>query len=114
MSPALAAIFEILLVGVVLALIHVPLGNYIARIFTSARHLRVESGLYRVLRIDPKADQRWFTYAISVVAFSVVWLSEFSAPSSDTRRARTSSASRNSAEMDRSRMRSMKVFTPVS
>ncbi len=72
MSPALAAIFEILLVGVVLAAIHVPLGDYIARIFTSGKHLRVESGLYRVLRIDAKADQRWFTYAISVVAFSVV------------------------------------------
>ena len=72
MSPALAAIFEILLVGMVLALIHVPLGDYIARIFTSGKHLRVESGLYRVLRIDAGADQRWFTYAISVVVFSVV------------------------------------------
>ena len=72
MSPALAAIFEILLVAVVLAVIHVPLGDYIARIFTSRKHLRLESGLYRVLRIDAKADQRWFTYAISVVAFSVV------------------------------------------
>ncbi len=72
MSPALAAIFEILLVCVVLAVIHVPLGDYMARIFTSGKHLRVESGLYRVLRIDAKADQRWFTYAISVVAFSVV------------------------------------------
>ncbi len=72
MSPALAAILQIALVVAVLALIHVPLGDYMARFFTSGTHWRVERGLYRVLRIDAKADQRWFTYAISVVSFSIV------------------------------------------
>ncbi len=72
MSAAVAAILQILLVVVVLAVIHVPLGDYMALLFTSGKDLRVESGLYRILRIDAKADQRWFTYAISVVAFSVV------------------------------------------
>jgi len=72
MSPAVAATLEILLVVGVLAVIHIPLGNYMARIFTSGSSWRVERGLYRMVRIDAKADQRWFTYAISVLCFSVV------------------------------------------
>ena len=72
MSPAVAAGLQIALVVIVLALIHVPLGDYMARIFTSTRHNRFERGLYRTLRIDAKADQRWTTYLISVLAFTVV------------------------------------------
>ena len=72
MSPALAAGLQIALVVIVLALIHVPLGDYLARIFTSAKDNRVEGVLYRVLRIDAKAEQRWTTYLIAVVAFTVV------------------------------------------
>lgn len=72
MSPAIAAALQIAVVVAVLALIHVPLGDYMARIFMSDRHSRVERGFYRVLRIDPAADQRWFTYMLSVLAFSVV------------------------------------------
>ena len=52
MSPALAAGLQIALVVAALALVHVPLGDYMARIFTSARHNRVERGLYRTLRIE--------------------------------------------------------------
>ena len=72
MSPALAAGLQIALVVIVLALIHVPLGDYMARIFTASTDNKVESGLYRVLRIDAKAEQRWTTYLIAVVAFTVV------------------------------------------
>jgi K+-transporting ATPase ATPase A chain len=72
MSPAVAAGLQIALVVVVLALIHVPLGDYMARIFTTPRHNKVESVLYRTLRIDARADQRWTTYLISVLAFTVV------------------------------------------
>ena len=72
MSPALAAGLQIALVLVALALVHVPLGDYMARMFTASRHTRAERGFYRVLRIDPAADQRWSTYLLSVLAFSVV------------------------------------------
>ena len=72
MSPALAAGLQIALVVAALALVHVPLGDYIARLLTSPKNNRVESGLYRTLRIEPSADQRWTTYLLSVVAFSVV------------------------------------------
>lgn len=72
MSPALAAGLQIAMVVTVLALIHVPLGDYLARIFTTTKDNRVERGLYRVLRIDARAEQRWSTYLIAVVAFTAV------------------------------------------
>ena len=72
MSPWVAAALQILLVFAALALVHVPLGNFMARMYTSDRDNRVERAFYRVLRIDAKADQRWSTYLISVLAFSVL------------------------------------------
>lgn len=72
MSPWLAAALQIAVVVVVLAAIHVPLGDYLAHTLTSEKHWRVEKGLYRVLRVDSRADQRWFSYLISVVSFSAV------------------------------------------
>jgi len=61
MNSSLAGILQIVL-----------LGDYIARVFMSPKHLRVEKGFYRVIGIDPEADQRWGTYARSMLAFSGV------------------------------------------
>jgi potassium-transporting ATPase potassium-binding subunit len=72
MNSSLAGILQIVLLVVALAACYRPLGDYIARVFTSEKHLRVESGFYRVMGIDPDADQRWGTYARSMLAFSVV------------------------------------------
>ncbi len=72
MSPAVSAGLQIALVVAVLAVIHVPLGDYMARIFTSPKDSRVETGFYRLVRIDSKAEQRWTTYVIAVMAFSLV------------------------------------------
>ncbi|MGH3507101.1 MAG: potassium-transporting ATPase subunit KdpA, partial [Nocardioidaceae bacterium] len=55
-----------------LALAHRPLGDYLARVYTSTRHLRVERWIYRVVGVDPESDQRWRTYCLSVLAFSAV------------------------------------------
>lgn len=55
---------------VVLAACHVPLGDYMARVYTTERHLRVESAIYRLSGINPEADQRWPVYARSVLVFS--------------------------------------------
>jgi K+-transporting ATPase ATPase A chain len=72
MSSSLAGILQLLLLVAALAACYKPLGDYIARIFTSDKHLRVEKGLYRVVGIDPEADQRWGAYARSMLAFSGV------------------------------------------
>jgi K+-transporting ATPase ATPase A chain len=63
----------VLLAVIVLAvvgLLHVPLGDYVARVYTSGRHWRVERMLYRVCGIDPDSDQRWTHYLTALLAFS--------------------------------------------
>jgi K+-transporting ATPase ATPase A chain len=72
MNSSLAGILQIVLLVVALAVFYKPLGDYIARIFTTQKHSRVELGLYRVMGIDPEADQKWGTYARSLLAFSFV------------------------------------------
>ncbi len=72
MSGWVPAALEVAVVVLALAAVHVPLGNYMARILSPGPDLRVERWLYRVLRIDARADQRWSVYALSVLAFSVV------------------------------------------
>jgi K+-transporting ATPase ATPase A chain len=55
-----------------LALAYRPLGDYMARVYTSEKHWRVESALYRLVRVDPNTEQRWTTYAAGVLGFSFV------------------------------------------
>jgi potassium-transporting ATPase potassium-binding subunit len=69
LAPALAQI-AVLVVALAIA---VPfLGRYLAHIYTSPKHLAVERASYRVLRVDPDADQHWRTYTMSVLGFSLV------------------------------------------
>ncbi len=70
MNPSLAGVLQLVLLVAALAICYKPLGDYIARVFTSPKHLRVESGFYRVMGIDAEADQRWGAYARSMLAFS--------------------------------------------
>jgi len=72
MNPSLAGVLQIVLLVAALAACYKPLGDYMARIFMSPKHLRVESAFYRVMGIDAEADQRWGTYARSMLAFSGV------------------------------------------
>lgn len=55
-----------------LALVHKPLGDYLARVLMGTRHLRIERVVYRVGGIDPDADQTWARYLRSVLALSGV------------------------------------------
>jgi potassium-transporting ATPase potassium-binding subunit len=72
MSPVVAAVLQVALLVALLAVLHVPLGDYMARVFTSDRHTRLERLIYRAAGIDAAADQRWAVYARSVLAFSFV------------------------------------------
>ena len=71
MSATWIAVGQILVLVALLAAAHVPLGGYMARVFTSPTHLRVERASYRALRVDPDADQRWSTYLLSLLGFSL-------------------------------------------
>jgi potassium-transporting ATPase potassium-binding subunit len=72
MNSSLAGVLQIVLLVLALAICYKPLGDYIAGIFTSDKHLRVERGFYRLVGIDPEADQKWGTYARAMLAFSAV------------------------------------------
>jgi K+-transporting ATPase ATPase A chain len=72
MNTTTAAILMIAVLVAVLAIVHVPFGDYMARVYTSSRHLRVERGIYRLVGVDPDREQTWGVYARSVLAFSAV------------------------------------------
>ena len=72
MSPGLTAVLLVATLMVLLALVHRPFGDYMARVYTGTSHFKVERGLYRLLRVNPDVEQRWTVYAVSVLAFSLV------------------------------------------
>ena len=72
MNPALLAGLQIAVVVAVLAAAYVPLGDYMARVYTRTRDSSVERVLYRIARVDPESEQTWVGYSTSVVGFSVV------------------------------------------
>jgi K+-transporting ATPase ATPase A chain len=72
MNSTTAAIVMIAALVAVLAIVHVPFGDYMARVYTSRRHLAVERGVYRLVGVDPDREQTWGVYARSVLAFSAV------------------------------------------
>jgi K+-transporting ATPase ATPase A chain len=57
---------------IALAIVHRPLGDYMARTFTSTRHLKVEHGFYRVIGVDGSAEQSWPAYLRSLLVFSAL------------------------------------------
>jgi K+-transporting ATPase ATPase A chain len=72
MSTTVSGLLTIGVLVVMLAVCHHPLGAWMARVYTDRRHWRVEQGVYRLVRVDPESEQGWRTYALSVMAFSVV------------------------------------------
>src|SRR6201993_688611 len=72
MSSALAGWLQAGLLIAALAACYVPLGNYMAHIFTTDKDWKIERFLYRLIGIDSKADQKWSVYVRSILAFSAV------------------------------------------
>jgi len=72
MSDTTAGLLQVALLIAALAACYRPLGAYMARTYTSEHDTRVERVLYRVMGVNPKADQRWPVYARSLIAFSAV------------------------------------------
>ena len=72
MSTSFAGIAFLALLVLALVAVHVPLGDYMYHVYTSPRDWRVEKVIYRAIGADPKAQQPWYAYARSVLAFSAV------------------------------------------
>ncbi|WP_209559880.1 potassium-transporting ATPase subunit KdpA [Frigoribacterium sp. PvP032] len=74
MNDTLAGLLQIATVVLVLVVLHRPLGDHMARTFTSTRDLAAERLLYRVIGVDSSSEQTWRAYLRGVLAFSVVGL----------------------------------------
>lgn len=72
MSATTAGLLQLALLLAALAAIHRPLGDHMARVYTSEKDLRVERVIYRVARVDPSTDQRWTGYGAGVLGFAAV------------------------------------------
>jgi K+-transporting ATPase ATPase A chain len=72
MGTNAAGVIFIVSMVLALALTYRPLGDYMARVYTSGKHLRAERGIYRLIGVDPDSEQRWSVYARGVLAFSLV------------------------------------------
>jgi len=71
-SSTLAGWLQVGLLVAALAACYVPLGNYIAKIFTTNQHWRVERAIFKATGINPDVDQGWGQYLRSMLAFSAV------------------------------------------
>ena len=72
MSDGMAGFLQALALVAALAVCYRPLGDYMARSLSSGKHLRIEKLAYRLVGVDPDADQTWRAYLRGVLAFSAV------------------------------------------
>ncbi|MEU6875611.1 potassium-transporting ATPase subunit KdpA [Streptomyces sp. NPDC046751] len=72
MSPVLAGVLQVLALLVALGLAYRPLGDYMAAVYSSDKHLRVEKWMYKAVGADPNTQMRWPAYLRGVLAFSAV------------------------------------------
>jgi K+-transporting ATPase ATPase A chain len=70
----LFAILQFATLALILGLLYRPLGEYMARIYTSRRDLAIERGFYRLIGVDSAVEQTWQAYLRSVLWFSGVGL----------------------------------------
>jgi K+-transporting ATPase ATPase A chain len=72
MGSSAAGVVFIASLVLALAASYRPLGDYMARVYESDRHLRVERGIYRIAGVNPDVDQTWGAYLRSMLAFSAI------------------------------------------
>ncbi|MGW2056987.1 potassium-transporting ATPase subunit KdpA [Streptomyces sp. NPDC001840] len=72
MSSVLAGVLQLLALVVALGLAYRPLGDYMARVYSSPRHPRAERWIYRAIGANPATEMRWPAYLRGVLAFSAV------------------------------------------
>ncbi len=68
----IAAFGALLAVVLVLTALYRPLGDYMAHVFTTSRHWKIEVLIYRLSGIDSSRQQSWLGYLTSLLAFSFV------------------------------------------
>lgn len=72
MSSQIAGLLQLIALIVALALAYRPLGDYMARVYSSEKHYKPEKWIYKAIGADPAAEMRWPAYLRGVLAFSAV------------------------------------------
>ncbi|MFE7180666.1 potassium-transporting ATPase subunit KdpA [Streptomyces erythrochromogenes] len=72
MSPVTAGALQLLALVAALALAYRPLGDHMARVYSSEKHYRPEKWIYKAIGANPSAEMRWPAYLRAVLAFSAV------------------------------------------
>ncbi|MFJ9979451.1 potassium-transporting ATPase subunit KdpA [Streptomyces cyaneofuscatus] len=72
MSPQIAGLLQLIALIAALALVYRPLGDYMARVYSSEKHYKPEKWIYKVIGANPAAEMRWPAYLRGVLAFSAV------------------------------------------
>lgn len=72
MSPVLSGVLQLLALIVALGLAYRPLGDYMAKVYGSKKHLRGEKWIYKAIGANPDTEMRWPAYLRGVLAFSAV------------------------------------------
>ncbi|MFE2231333.1 potassium-transporting ATPase subunit KdpA [Streptomyces sp. NPDC059442] len=72
MSPVLAGVLQLLALVAALGLSYRPLGDHMARVYSSERHYRPEKWIYQAIGANPSVEMRWPAYLRGVLAFSAV------------------------------------------
>ncbi|MDX2918553.1 MULTISPECIES: potassium-transporting ATPase subunit KdpA [Streptomyces] len=72
MSPQAAGLLQLTALIAALALAYRPLGDYMAKVYSSEKHYKPEKWIYKVIGANPAAEMRWPAYLRGVLAFSAV------------------------------------------
>ncbi|TYB39247.1 potassium-transporting ATPase subunit KdpA [Micromonospora sp. AP08] len=72
MSMTTAGVLFVLSLVAALVAVYRPFGDQMYRVVSGTRSSRVERGIYRLVGVNPAAEQSWGVYARSVLAFSAV------------------------------------------
>ncbi|MEU5789607.1 potassium-transporting ATPase subunit KdpA [Micromonospora purpureochromogenes] len=72
MTTTTTGVIFILSLIATLVAVYKPFGDYMYRVVSRTRQSRVERGIYRLVGVNPAAEQSWGVYARSVLAFSAV------------------------------------------
>ncbi|MFD8307817.1 potassium-transporting ATPase subunit KdpA [Streptomyces sp. NPDC059690] len=72
MGPVLAGFLQLLALIGALAFAYIPLGTYMAKVYSSDKHWRVEKWIYKGIGANPDTEMRWTAYLRGVLAFSAV------------------------------------------
>ncbi|MFI1786824.1 potassium-transporting ATPase subunit KdpA [Streptomyces rubiginosohelvolus] len=72
MSSQIAGVLQLTVLIAALGLAYRPLGDYMAKVYSSEKHYAPEKWIYKAIGANPAAEMRWPAYLRGVLAFSAV------------------------------------------